>query len=128
MSPNEGGAALLARIQRNAALLALVLAGGVGLAVDALYSIIVLGSAALSVAGFHIMMKTVDRLLRRSRGKVLFFALEIGKLAVVSATFVLTARISDGAALSYFLGISVIVLAIMGEGARLVWRSVFHGA
>ncbi len=128
MNPGESGAVLLARIRRNALVMALLLAGATGLAVHPLYSIIVLGSAALSLAGFAIMIQTVDRLLRKRRGKVLFFALEIVKLAAISATFVWAARMSDGAALSYFLGISVIVFAAMAEGALQIWRSLFHGA
>ena len=128
MNQSESGAVLMARIQRNALVLALLLAGAIGLAVNALYSIIVIGSAALSLAGFAIMIRTVDRLLRRRRGKVLFWVLEITKMLVISATFVLSAKLSDGAALSYFLGISVIVFAAMGEGVLQIWRSMFHGA
>ncbi|MCK4764427.1 MAG: hypothetical protein KAW12_19665 [Candidatus Aminicenantes bacterium] len=62
------------------------------------------------------MIKLIDRIFKKRKGQVLFFAAGFLKMAVIAATFYPVSRISETAVLFYILGFSVIVLSIMIEG------------
>jgi len=125
----DPAAELVGRILRRAALCAAC--GGILVYVLSralIYSIILLLAAALAMTGFWLLAKSVNRLLRRGGGgKALFFGLQLAKLAVIAATFVAVARISEAAVLAYLAGISMVVIAGMIEGLQAMWRSFFHG-
>lgn len=78
--------------------------------------------------GFLWIIRLIDRIMKKGTGKLLFLAAELVKMGVITGSFLLLARRSDGAALSYFLGISVVVAAILMEGLYQLYGSFRHGA
>lgn len=81
-----------------------------------IYSIILFSAAIISIAGFLLMIKLIDRIFNRGKGQGLFFLAELLKMALIAAVFYPVSRISETAVLIYILGLSLIVIAIMIEG------------
>jgi len=92
-----------------------------------IYSIIFLFATIISIAGFLIMIKVIDRILNKGKGQVLFFLTGFLKMSVIAATFFLASRISESAVLFYILGISMVVVSIMIEGVFQLFRSFSNG-
>jgi hypothetical protein len=92
------------------------------------YSIISLAAAGIAIAGFLLMIYSVNRILTRSRGRFFFFSLALAKLAVIVAAFFAVSRISEGAVLAFVVGISAVPMALLSEGGRLLIRGGRHGA
>lgn len=92
-----------------------------------IYSIIFFFAAILSVTGFLLMIRLIDRILRRGKGQVLFFVAGFLKMVVIAAVFYAVSRISEAAVLFYILGLSIIVISIMLEGVYQLFRSFSNG-
>jgi len=92
-----------------------------------IYSIICLFGAIISISGFLLMMRMIDRSLKKGKGQPLFFLAAFSKMVVIAGVFYLVSRKSETAVLMYLLGLSVIVAAIMTEAVFQFCRSVFHG-
>lgn len=89
------------------------------------YSIIFGSGFIISVTGYVVMIRLIDRCLKQGRGQWLFFVAAFLKMAVIACGFYLASRISKTAVLIYILGLSVIVLAIMAEALYKLYRSMF---
>lgn len=92
-----------------------------------IYSIISLFGAIISISGFLLMMRMIDRSLKKGKGQPLFFLAAFSKMVVIAGVFYLVSRKSETAVLMYLLGLSVIVAAIMTEAVFQFCRSVFYG-
>jgi len=88
----------------------------------AIYSIMFFCGAAVSLSGYLLMIKLIDRILTKQKGQVLFFLVAFLKMAVISAIFYGVSRLSEKAVLFYILGLSIIVLAILMEGFYQLFR------
>lgn len=89
------------------------------------YSIIFGSGFIISVTGYIVMIRLIDRCLKQGRGQWLFFAAALLKMTAIAGGFYLASRISKTAVLIYILGLSVIVLAIMAEALYKLYRSMF---
>jgi len=74
------------------------------------------------------MIKLADRLLKKGKGKLLFFAASLAKLLIITGSFYLLSRFRSDSIVYFIQGLSVIILAAVLEGARLFFRSIAHGA
>lgn len=92
-----------------------------------IYSIIFFLATMLSVLGFLLMIKVVDRILQNKKGQALFFLAALLKMGVIAAIFYAVSRISETAVLFYILGLSMIVFSIMVEGIYQLYRSFSNG-
>lgn len=92
-----------------------------------IYSIISLFGAIISISGFLLMMRMIDRSLKQGKGQLLFFLAAFSKMVVIAGVFYLVSRNSVTAVLMYMMGLSVIVVAIMTEALFQFCRSVFNG-
>ena len=92
-----------------------------------IYSIISLFGAIISILGFLLMMRMIDRSLKKGKGQLLFFLATFSKMVVIFGVFYLVSQKSETAVLMYILGLSVIVVAIMTEALLQFCRSVFNG-
>lgn len=92
-----------------------------------LYCIITILAAIIGITGFVIMIKSLDKCLSSGRKKAIFFITGFVKLIVISLAFILISRISETAVLFYLLGLSVIVISAMIEGAYQIYRSFSNG-
>lgn len=92
-----------------------------------MYCTVVIGAAFLSALGLKIMMIQVDKFLFKGQGSQLpFFFIHLSKLTILALAFFGATQISQGAALFFILGISVMVLAILSEGIYLMVRGLRH--
>lgn len=89
------------------------------------YSIIFTLGFIISVSGYFMMIRMVDRCLKRGKGQFLFFAATALKMAVIAGGFYLAARVSKTAVLLYILGLSFIVAAILTQALSQFCRSIF---
>lgn len=89
------------------------------------YSIIFTLGFIISVSGYFVMIRMVDRCLKREKGQFLFFAATVLKMAVIGGGFYLAARVSKTAVLLYILGLSFIVAAILTQALSQFCRSIF---
>ncbi|MCI0470265.1 MAG: hypothetical protein L0Y73_01245 [Candidatus Aminicenantes bacterium] len=87
-----------------------------------IYSIIFLFAAILGILWFMFMIRLIDRILYKRKGRVLFFAAGFLKMIVITATFYAVSRISEAAVLFYMLGLSMIIISILLEGVYQVSR------
>lgn len=94
---------------------------------DFFYSIIFLLGTLISIVGFLVMIKMIDRVLSKGKGRGLFFLAAFAKLAVISLVFYLASRVSGSSVLFYILGLSVIFIAILFEGIYQFRRSRING-
>ena len=93
----------------------------------AIYSIITFLAASIGILGFLVMIRQLDRYLAEGRGKWLFFLGAFLKLLVIAVLFYPVSRVSDTAVIFYILGLSVVVIATMIEGARLAVKTFTNG-
>jgi len=89
------------------------------------YSIIYLTGGILSVSGFVLLIKMIDRILQidKKRGQGMYFAASALKFIVIAAVFYPVSRVSEAAVLFYIFGLSVIPLSIFVEGGYQLYRS-----
>jgi hypothetical protein len=81
-----------------------------------IYCIISITGAALSIAGFALLIQSTDRLLKKGKGKTMFFLLAQAKLLLIAGTFYALSRLAGIGVVFFIQGISVIYLAILAEG------------
>jgi hypothetical protein len=93
------------------------------------YSIIFLLGTIISISGFLLMIKMIDRILHRGKGQLLFFLVVGLKMVVIAASVYLVSRSAraEGAVLFHILGLSIIVIAIAMEGIYRLFRSETNG-
>ncbi len=93
------------------------------------YSIIFLLGTIISISGFLVMIRMIDRVIRRGKGQLLFSLVTMLKLAVIATAFYLVSRAPgpDAAVLWFILGLSIIVVALAMEGIYQVYRSIANG-
>jgi membrane-associated HD superfamily phosphohydrolase len=94
---------------------------------SAIYCIITLLATLIGISSFLIMIKLVDRLIKRKTGRVLFFVFSFLKIALIVAVFYPLSRISESAILFYMLGLSTIVISTLIEGAYQIYRTLSNG-
>lgn len=87
-----------------------------------IYSIIYICGSLVSISGYLLMIKIIDRILIKRKGQVLFFLAAFLKMIVIAAIFYPVSRVSETAVLFYILGLSVIIISIFGEGAFQLFR------
>lgn len=95
---------------------------------EALYCIMYICGALVSLAGFFVMVKLIDRLLANRKGKLLFFSVSFLKLGLIVLFSIFISRYSEIYFLFFILGLSLIVIALMIEGGQQFYRSIKHGA
>jgi hypothetical protein len=89
------------------------------------YSIIFLLGFVISAAGYIVLIRTVDRCLKKGKGQFLFFTVAFLKMATITGGFFLASRISKTAVMLYIVGLLSMVAAIMARALFLVCRSIF---
>ncbi len=89
------------------------------------YSIIFSLGFGIGVAGYVVMIQTVDRCLKKGKGQLLFFTATFLKMAAITGGFFLASRISKTAVILYIVGLLSIAAAIMAHALFLVFRSIF---
>ncbi|MEN8223065.1 MAG: ATP synthase subunit I [Acidobacteriota bacterium] len=92
-----------------------------------LYCIMFLVGSGISFLGYYIMIRVVDRVISKKKGKGLFILAGLGKMTLISVIFIFISRYSEAAVLFYLLGLSVIIFSIIGEGGRQLLRSFKDG-
>jgi hypothetical protein len=92
------------------------------------YCIIFLLSSFLSISSFFIMVKLLDRIFNKGKGRAFYFILYLAKFLLLIGVFFFAINISEKAILFQFLGISTMVVAAMIESISLFIRTTFHGA
>lgn len=86
-----------------------------------IYCIIVLAAGSLATSGLHVTERLVDRTLAaRGRGRGLILVAGLAKMALATLLLWGVSRRGEAAFLFALLGLSVVVLAIMALGARLL--------
>lgn len=88
-----------------------------------IYSIITFLASIIGISGFFIMIKLIDRCLFKGKGITLFFFISLLKMGLIAVVFYFISKISEKATLFFLLGLSVIVISIMIEGAYQFYRS-----
>jgi len=92
-----------------------------------LYCIMFIIGSGISFLGYYLMIRVVDKVIGKKRGKGLFILTGLGKMILISVIFILISRYSEAAVLFYLLGLSVIIVSIIGEGGRQLFRSFKDG-
>ena len=86
-----------------------------------IYCIIVLAAGALAITGLFVTERLVDRTIAaQGRGRGLILAAGLAKLALMALLLWGVTRWGEAAFLFALLGLSVVVLAILALGARLL--------
>lgn len=89
------------------------------------YSIIFTLGFGIGAAGFIILIRTVDRCLKKGKGQFLFFMATFLKMAAITGGFFLASRISKTAVILYIVGVLSTVGVIMAHALFLLFRSIF---
>ena len=89
------------------------------------YSIIFSLGFVIGVSGYIVLIRMVDRCLKKGKGQFLFFITAFLKMTAITGGFFLASRISKTAVILYILGILSIPTAIMGHAFFLFCRSIF---
>jgi H+/Cl- antiporter ClcA len=92
-----------------------------------LYCIINILAATIGILSFWVMIKLVDRYLKKNRGKFLFFTATFLKIIIISLVFYFLSRLSESAVLYFILGLSTIVISILIEGTCQIFRTASNG-
>lgn len=92
-----------------------------------IYCIISLAGAAISITGFILLIKSTDRILKKGKGKAMFFLLAQAKLLVIAGAFYAFSRLSTAAVVFFVQGIAVVYLAIIIEGLSQFAGNAGHG-
>jgi|GEM_PF-5402640 len=71
-------------------------------------------------------IKLTDSFLRTGKGKIRFFLTELAKAVLIIIVFFFLASLSELAVVAYIAGLSVVILALMGEGVNAI-RQTGHG-
>ena len=92
-----------------------------------IYCIISLAGAAISATGFVLLIRSTDRLLKKGKGKAMFFLLAQAKLLVIAGAFYAFSRLTKSGVIFFVQGIAVIYLAIIIEGLTGLSGNSGHG-
>jgi hypothetical protein len=92
-----------------------------------IYCIISLAGAAISIAGFALLIQSTDRMLKKGKGKTMFFLLAQAKLLIIAGTFYALSRLTRIGVVFFIQGIIVIYLAILAEGLIRLSGNVHNG-
>ena len=92
-----------------------------------IYCIISIAGAAISISGFFLLIKSTDRILKKGKGKAMFFLLAQAKLLVIAGIFYALSRWLKTGSVFFIQGIATIYLAIMIEGLIQLSRNLFNG-
>jgi hypothetical protein len=87
---------------------------------SAIYCIISLAGALISIAGFALLIKSTDRMLKEGKGKVMFFVLAQVKLLVIALVFYLLSLLTGDGVVFFVQGVAVVYLAVVLIGL-LTW-------
>ena len=80
------------------------------------YCIISLTGATISIAGFVLLIQSTDRMLKKGKGKTMFFLLAQAKLLIIAGAFYALSRLTKSGVVFFIQGIAIVYLAIMIEG------------
>jgi len=92
-----------------------------------IYCIISITGAAISIAGFVLLVHSTDRILKKGKGKMMFFLLTQAKIVVIAATFYALSRLTKTGTVFFIQGIASIYLAIMIEGLVRLYGNLGSG-
>ncbi|MBN2399857.1 MAG: hypothetical protein JXI33_05895 [Candidatus Aminicenantes bacterium] len=92
-----------------------------------IYCIISITGASISIIGFVLLIKSTDRMLKKGKGKVMFFLLAQMKLLIIAGIFFVFSRLTKTGIIFYIQGIAVVYLAIMIEGLLFFGGRVRNG-
>jgi len=92
-----------------------------------IYCIISIVGAAISIAGFVLLIQSTDRMLKKGKGKTMFFLLAQAKLLIIAGTFYALSRLTKIGVVFFIQGIASIYLAIMIEGLIQLCGSLGNG-
>lgn len=92
-----------------------------------IYCIISITGAAISIAGFALLIQSTDRMLKKGKGKTMFFLLAQAKLLIIAGTFYTLSRLTKIGVVFFIQGIAIIYLAIMIEGLIQLYGNLFNG-
>ena len=81
-----------------------------------IYCIISFTGAAISIAGFVLLIQSTDRMLKKGKGKTMFFLLAQAKLLIIAGAFYALSRLTKIGIVFFIQGIAIVYLAIMIEG------------
>lgn len=87
------------------------------------YSIIFTLGFGIGAAGFLVMIRTVDRCLKKGKGQFLFFTVAFLKMAAIAGGFFLASRISSTAVILYIVGLMSMVAVITAHALFPAFRS-----
>jgi len=92
-----------------------------------IYCIISLTGAAISITGFALLIRSTDRMLKKGKGKAMFFVLTQVKLLVIALAFYLFSLLTKTGIVFFIQGISIVYLAIMVFGLIKLSGKLHHG-
>jgi hypothetical protein len=92
-----------------------------------IYCIISITGAAIGITGFILLIKSTDRMLKKGKGKTMFFLLTQAKLLVIAGTFYAFSRLTQIGAVFFIQGIAIIYLGIMIEGLVQLCGNLSNG-
>jgi hypothetical protein len=92
-----------------------------------IYCIISITGAAISIAGFVLLIQSTDRMLKKGKGKTMFFLLAQAKLLIIAGTFYALSRLTKIGVVFFIQGIAIIYLAIMMEGLIKLFGNMGNG-
>ena len=92
-----------------------------------IYCIIFITGAAISIAGFVLLIQSTARMLKKGKGKTMFFLLAQAKLLIIAGTFYALSRLTKIGVVFFIQGIASIYLAIMIEGLIQLCGSLGNG-
>ncbi|MEI6613902.1 MAG: hypothetical protein WCL37_03315 [Chrysiogenales bacterium] len=91
------------------------------------YCIISLTGAAISIVGFVLLIQSTDRMLKKGKGKMMFFLLAQAKLLIIAGTFYALSRLTKIGIVFFIQGIATIYLAITIEGLIQLYGKLANG-
>jgi hypothetical protein len=74
-----------------------------------------------------LLIKSTDRLLKKGKGKTMFFLLAQAKLLIIAGIFYALSRLTKIGVVFFIQGIAVIYLAIMMEGLIQLFGNSTNG-
>lgn len=84
-------------------------------------------ASSIGISGFWVMIKVVDRYLKKKSGQVLFFSVGFVKIGIISLVFYFLSSISETAVIIFIIGLSTIILSILIEGIFQIFRTASNG-
>ena len=92
-----------------------------------IYCIISITGAAISISGFVLLIQLTDRMLKKGKGKAMFFLLAQAKLLVIAGVFYALSRLTKFGAVFFIQGIAIVYLAIIIEGLSQLFGNLSNG-